>query len=980
MRLRFFGGLGFDGPGGTVVRGRGQEALLLRLALDTGTTVRYRALIEDIWPDDPPEDPRASLQSLASRLRRALPDGLLEAAPGGYRLTLPREDVDLTAFQDLVAQARRAEDPRVAADLARRALDLWTGDPWTPADGFDWVVGDLFEDRGHAQRLVRAAEASAAPVAGASPGDPDTPGVSGSVPAALTSLVGRLDELDLIAAQLATERLVTLIGPGGAGKTTLAQETARRRPGSLMVELAPAGPDEVWAAMAGVVGRTIRLADSPTVPVTARDRALEALAGRRLLLVMDNCEHVSAAAAAVALDLLRELPGVQLLATSREPLGLPGEAFVDLGPLPESDAVELFSRRVRAARGRAPEPTESEATARIVRRLDGLPLALELAAARSRTLSLAEIDAGLDDRFALLVSGPRAADHRHQTLRALIDWSWETLTEPERTALLAVSVFPDGVAAADAAVVAEHFATIPEAVDQLIDRSLLRRASGRLRMLETVREYGLDRLRASGEHDEYRARQARAVAELAGAQDALLRGPAVRVGLAWFDANEENVGVAMRTAAATEELRPVGVQLVRASMWAWMMRERFEDLQASLRAFAASDAPLDSEAAVVVHGLGLIVGSLSAAMAAERAAELADRDGQGPAQPPPRDAGVGAAFPTDPAEFDARRAELTEGARLHPSELAAVIPAMLTASAAALRQSAEPGISWARMLVIPTDDLAELPEWSQAFLSLMRAVMAQNAGDLAVLGFESERAVRMFDGLGDVWGIALSCQMRSEWLMLQGRLDEALVVADRAMAGLQGLTSAPDLIQQHSLALSIVLRQGRHHEARRRLAEIESIARADGSERAVMQAQLAAAGYAIAVGDGPTALRHLDAVPDSGGSPFMDQLMAWDGALRARALLLCDRPQEARAALREAMPAALRSADQPIIADTVLTLAEWLAATGQRAQARQALASSVRIRGGLDAHEPSLARLVEELGPPDPDDDADLTALVALLD
>ena len=234
VRLRFFGGLEAEADDAPIeIRGRGQEALLFRLALDAGTTVAYRSLAEDVWPDDLPDDPRASLQSLASRLRRAVPAGTLEAVPGGYRLAVAREHVDIALFQDLVARARHAEDPVVAVADARAALALWRGEPWTPGEGFDWVVRDLLEDRAHAERIAGAgagdpihgaAPTPLAPAAAVAPTAPAMPGgvapalaTAPTVPASLTPLIGRTRELELIESQLRAERLVTLIGPGAGG-------------------------------------------------------------------------------------------------------------------------------------------------------------------------------------------------------------------------------------------------------------------------------------------------------------------------------------------------------------------------------------------------------------------------------------------------------------------------------------------------------------------------------------------------------------------------------------------------------------------------------------------------------------------------------------------------------------------------------------------------------------------------------------------
>ena len=363
MRLTYFGGPAWD-AGALPARGRGQESLLFRLAVDAGAAVSVRALSDDLWPVDAPDDPRAAVQSLVSRLRRALGSEAIEAVSGGYRLTLGRDEIDLTRFQDLVAAARRADDPARAAALARDALGLWTADPWVP-DDFDWARRDLLEDRAHAERL---AGGDHAPVgAGAVGGE--------RIPAALTPLIGRADEIALAEAQLTDERLLTLIGPGGAGKTTLALEIARRHSPAVFVELAPADAGGVSDAVATALGRGVRLSDGTVGQAQgSRERALAALAGRPLLLVLDNAEHVVADAAQVAAEALRVAPALRLLVTSREPLGVPAEAFVNVGSLPEADAVTLLSARIRAARGYAPDAGERAAVARIARRLDGLPL------------------------------------------------------------------------------------------------------------------------------------------------------------------------------------------------------------------------------------------------------------------------------------------------------------------------------------------------------------------------------------------------------------------------------------------------------------------------------------------------------------------------------------------------------------------------------------------------------------------------------
>lgn len=938
MRLTYFGGPAWD-AGPLPVRGRGQETLLFRLALDAGTVVSARALSEDIWPLDAPADPRAALQSLVSRVRRALGPDMLEAVSGGYRLALSREDVDLTRFADLVAEARRRE----SAEPAREALHLWTGDPWIP-EGFDWALRDLLEDRAHARRLAAGAGRTAAPTglgqSGVGVAASEAAPTTSAIPAPLTALVGRADELAAIAAQLGADRLVTLLGPGGAGKTTLALEIARRAEDALFVELAPAAATEIWAVVAGAAGRGIRLGDTaPRPQETDRDRVLEALRGRAVLLVLDNCEHVSAAAAAVAIEMLTALPGVRILATSREPLGVPGEAFVDLGPLPTADAVELFSRRVRSARGAAPSPDDGPTVERIVRRLDGLPLALELAAAKARTLTLAEIDAGLDDRFALLGAGPRAADPRHQTLRALIDWSWEPLPDDERTALLAASVFPDGVGADDAPAVGDAFGTEADAFDRLVDRSLLSRVDGRFRMLETVREYGIDRLRRDGGERGARVAAAEVLAELATRQDGRLRGPEVRAALAWFDANDESLTAALRLTWSDPELHEVGVRLARATVWPAFMRERFADLRTSVETLARTDGVPASEAAVVVDALLLALPAFTA----------------------PLDDDIS---PEEVEAFVRRAAEIAEGARRHPSDLSLTLGALVLSAARALQDGRGRRLrSW--NIVVRDDELVGAPPWTIAFLAVLRAAAAQNNGDVTTLGDESARGLALFEDLGDPWGLALASQMRSEWLILQGRVEEALTISDAATAALAGLTSAWDVIQQRALALGILVRLGRIDEALARLEDVRRLAETEGSSRAIFQFHSTAATLAIAAGDAEAALDHLDSMPlmDLGGPQA--QLHAWAASRRAQALLALGRPVEARDSLRAALPLAYASGDHPIIADLVAVIALWLIDAGRTDTAARAFAASVRLRGGADETDPLFVRLSGTLGAPD---------------
>ncbi|MGI5183184.1 BTAD domain-containing putative transcriptional regulator [Dactylosporangium sp. CA-152071] len=415
------------------------------------------------------------------------------------------------------------------------------------------------------------------------------------LPAQLTSFVGRDAELAQLAALLDANRLVTVVGPGGAGKTRLVLEAAR------------GGRARVWFVSLAAVSDPDHLADAVVAALNASDgrlyegghttldRVVELLDVGDAVMLLDNCEHLVDAAAELVDHLLARLPRLRILATSREPLAITGEALCHLGPLdvprdsvePEeaarAAAVRLFVDRAATVRpGFALDESTVDHVVEICWRLDGMPLALELAAAKLRSMSVDQIARRLDDRFRLLSSGSRSALPRQRTLLAVVEWSWDLLEEPERVLARRLATFPGGATtAALEAVCADG--TLPArdifyVLDALVEKSIAGRSGDRYRMLETVRAYALTRQ----EGDDIGERFCRYYRDLAEEHDPLLRTRDQLAAIAVFDAEHDNLAHALRLAVDAGDTA-TAERFVGAMFWYWGMSGMTAQFETYLR-------------------------------------------------------------------------------------------------------------------------------------------------------------------------------------------------------------------------------------------------------------------------------------------------------------------------------------------------------------------------------------------------------------
>lgn len=687
----------------------------------------------DLWRGEPYADVadeefvRAEAARLAEQ-RLAVLERLADA-----RLARGEHDLVAADLAELVARHPLREGLRAlhlralyAAGRQSEALDSY-------ADLRDRLADELGLDPGpeivalHRQVLAQDAGLSAPPLAAR---------IRNSLPAQLDELVGRAEALAELRTLIPGQRLVTLIGPGGVGKTRLAVEVAREQGVAQLIELTALAPGDTGVAEFLLAELDIR--EAPGDGVAPVDRLVAVLRQRPMLLVLDNCEHVIDPVAAVVARLLRDGTGVRVLATSREPLGVTGEVLWEVPPLavPASDddldavhrssAARLFVARAAAhQRGFRLDERTAPAVAQLCRRLDGLPLALELAATRVRTLGLQGVVDRLDDRFKLLTTQQRDLPARQRTLTAVIGWSWDLLDDDERAVLARLAVFSDGCSPEAAEAVGDADIDV---LARLVDRSLVvlddAGRTPRFRLLESVAAFALERV---PDLAGIRARHAGYFTALAVRADPELRGPGQQEWLTRLDTETANLRAALTHGG--------GPRLAVALAWYWFLRGRLAEARAAL------SPPGDAAADAWRIGFELLQGA-PVAIDDVRAAL--------------------AAYP------DARATWFAANALMGRSELAAAA-------------------------LLLTDAAAAGDRWIEAAVLSSRAMLAHAAGDLVALEREGNRSAEIFAELGDRWGRLQAANWVGGRYELIGEYDRAAQVYREGLRWAEELSLWPEV-------------------------------------------------------------------------------------------------------------------------------------------------------------------------------------------
>ncbi|SFR73386.1 Predicted ATPase [Agromyces sp. CF514] len=724
---------------------------------------------------------RSALLERRARVRAANGDHAGAADDLGVLQVMHPLNEQLVAAQlrALAASGRRADAiATFAAFRARLADELGV----SPSAELVKLNADLLRD-----------EPAAGAASAGTPSAPPAPRRRIGLRAAPNTLIGRDDDLAAVEHAMTGHRLVTVLGPGGLGKTRLAQELALRSeaPSVVVVELASVRTgDDLALALGSVLGvretsAGQRLGEAAITRRDARTRIIEQLAERPTLLVLDNCEQIVEGVAAWTAELLAAVPSLRVLATSRSPLAIGAEQVYPLAALAAvgrdaepGPAARLFLERARSARPAASLPFD--VVERLCDRLDGLPLAIELAAARVRSMSVEQIEARLADRFTLLASGDRSAPERQRTLAAVIEWSWALLTPAEQSALPRLAWFVDGFAteAADAVL------GTPDAVwvlDGLIAQSLLSVADDalgqpRFRMLETVREFGQLRLDAD-ERDAVSVAMAAWASGFARRSLAHVRGPEQLRTFAAIAIEQDNLVAVLRTALDRRDA-PTIFSVFAALGYFWTVRSAHTE----------------------------ILGLSEAVLEATR----------------------GAATTAEDAEPTALGLILIAG-----TNFAAETPSGLRALArlrrvAALGHPVSPWIDAISRFLLALPDLelaggliagmadADDPE-TALLANILQSQFTENEGEPDLAAEHALRTHELAERVGDAWATAMSALMLAELAGQRGASTEALEWATEARAGMVRLEATQDLLQIDWMITSHLISAGRLDEAEQRL-------------------------------------------------------------------------------------------------------------------------------------------------------------------
>ncbi|TQJ12458.1 BTAD domain-containing putative transcriptional regulator [Kribbella jejuensis] len=753
----------------------------------------------------------------------------------------------------------------------------------------------------------------------------------------LTTYVGKDADVSTVRAMIGDHRLTTLIGPGGSGKTRLASETARTMlrdlpDGAWMVELAAIGAegDVAQATLSALALRDALLGDVPETDPT--DRVIAAVRERTMLLILDNCEHVIESAARFAHRVLGECPRLRILATSREPLGITGEALWPVAPLVlptetadpaeigESPAVRLLQDRASAVRADlAPDPATM---ARICRALDGMPLAIELAAARLRTMSLEQLANRLDDRFRLLTGGSRTALPRHRTLRAVVDWSWELLSDAERAVLRRLSVFAGGAGLESA----EHVCAsgdvesweVLDLLTALTEKSLVvTKDDQRYRLLGTIKEYAQQRLEEAGETDATRRTHLAYFTELVETADPHLRRAEQLEWLAILEPEHDNIAAAMRAAIAAGDA-PGAMRLAAAAGWYWWFAGHKVEGNEFLLAAPVLPGDVPDEIRAVVYAF--VTGIMSS--------------GRGRDQ-------------YNAEEWIRKSAEISRRIdNPHPA---------VTMSQALVRLLDGPD----SFVSAFEELLSEDDPWVRALARLQTGKMRIMLGDGdrdADLALET--ALAEFRALGERWGTSFALTELADRLAVRGQFAEAGEYYEQAIAVAAEVGATEDVVRMRSRQAQLYWLADDRKASAAAMDEAQQKAERVAWPEALVELALSKAELARWEGDTEEARRQLGrATTMLGREAESPNLRAMIEDQLGYLTTDLDEAWQHRSA---SFQAAAEGGHVPGIAQMLVGIADLALRTDQDEQAARLLAASAAVRGLPDRSNPDVARGEQE--------------------